>query len=109
MIYDIQISNQAETDLRNIFEYIAFELQSVQNAIAQLTRLEESINSLNQMPNRYRTYDKEPGLSRGLRLMPVDNYIVFYVVDYDTNVVNIVRVMYGGRDIDTQLSRFTKT
>ncbi len=108
MIYDVQISNQAETDLRNIFEYIAFELQSVQNATVQLARLEESINNLYQMPNRYRTYDKEPGHSRGLRVMPVDNYIVFYVVNHDTNVVNIVRVMYGGRDIDTQLSRFTK-
>ena len=29
MIYDIQISNQAESDLRSIFEYIEFELQSV--------------------------------------------------------------------------------
>ena len=28
MIYDIVISDQAETDLREIFEYIAFELQA---------------------------------------------------------------------------------
>lgn len=38
MIYDVQISNQAESDLRSIFEYIAFELQSVQNAARQLSR-----------------------------------------------------------------------
>ena len=108
MIYDVQISNQAENDLRSIFEYIAFELQSVQNAVGQLSRLEESINSLDQMPGRYRAYEKEPWHSRGLRAMPVDNYIVFYIPDHDTKVVNIVRVMYGGRDVDTQLSRFTK-
>ncbi len=108
MIYDVQISNQAETDLRSIFEYIAFELQSVQNAVGQLTRLEERINSLAQMPDRYRTYEKEPWHSRGLRVMPVDNYIVFYIPNHDTKAVNIIRVMYGGRDIDTQLSRFTK-
>lgn len=32
MIYDVQISNQAENDLRSIFEHIAFELQLVPNA-----------------------------------------------------------------------------
>lgn len=108
MIYDVQISNQAESDLRSIFEYIAFELQSVQNAVGQLSRIEESINSLDQMPDRFRAYDKEPWYSRGLRVMPVDNYIVFYIPYHDIKVVNVVRVMYGGRDIDTQLSRFTK-
>ena len=66
MIYDVQISNQAESDLRSIFEYIAFELQSVQNAAGQLDRLEESILSLDQMPDRYRAYEKEPWHSRGL-------------------------------------------
>lgn len=108
MIYDVQISIQAESDLRSIFEYIAFELQSVQNAAGQLSRLEESINSLDQMPERFKRYDKEPWRSRGLRVMPIDNYVVLYIPNHDTKVVNIVRVMYGGRDVDTQLSRFTK-
>ena len=32
MIYDIVVSDQAEIDLRGIFEYIAFELQAPENA-----------------------------------------------------------------------------
>ena len=44
MIYDVQISNQAESDLQSIFEYIAFELQSVQNAVGQLSRFTKIIN-----------------------------------------------------------------
>ena len=108
MIDDVQISIQAESDLRSIFEYIAFELQSVQNAAGQLSRLEKSISRLDQMPERFKRYDKEPWRSRGLRVMPIDNYVVFYIPNHDTKVVNIVRVMYGGRDVDTQLSRFTK-
>lgn len=31
------------------------------------------------------------------------------IPDDDTQVVTIIRVMYGGRDVDTQLNRFTKT
>ena len=54
MSYDIRISAQAEADLRSIFEYIAFELRSVQNAAGQLDRMEESINRLDQMPDRDR-------------------------------------------------------
>ena len=41
MIYELVISEQADNDLRGIFEYIAFELQSSQNASGQLDRLEE--------------------------------------------------------------------
>ena len=36
MIYDIEISDQAEIDLSGIFEYIAFELQAPENASGQL-------------------------------------------------------------------------
>ena len=43
MIYDIVISDQAEIDLRGIFEYIAFELQASENASGQLDRLEACI------------------------------------------------------------------
>ncbi len=46
MIYEVEVSEQADRDLREIFEYIAFELQSPENAIGQLDRLEEQILSL---------------------------------------------------------------
>ena len=38
-----------------------------------------------------------------LRIMPVDNYCEFYIPDSEKQVVSIVRVMFGGRDIDTEL------
>ena len=40
MIFNVVISIQAEKDLRGIFEYIAFELLSLENAKKQLSRLE---------------------------------------------------------------------
>ena len=60
MIFEIEISEQADRDLRNIYKYIAFELQSPENAAGQLNRLEESIMGLNQMPERFLGYEKEP-------------------------------------------------
>ncbi len=104
MIYSVKISKQAENDLRSIYEYIAFELQSLQNAQGQLGRLESNILKLKEMPERFSVYEKEPWKSRNLRIMPVDNYLVFYIPDKESKTVNIVRVMYGGRDTEKQLN-----
>ncbi len=103
MSYEIRMTPQAQNDLRGIFEYIAFTLQSPQNAAGQLDRLEGSIDSLEQMPERFRVYDKEPWRSRNLRIMPVDHYLVFYIPNREEETVTIIRVIYGGRDIDRQL------
>lgn len=109
MIFEVELSEQADADLRGIYEYIAFELQSPENASGQLERLETGILGLNQMPERFRAYEKEPWHSRGLRIMPVDNYCVLYIPDSEKAVVTVIRVMYGGRDINMQLSRYTKS
>ena len=103
MIYTVQITSRAETDLREIYGYIAYELLSPPTAARQLQRLEEEILSLDQMPNRYPAYQEEPLHSRGLRVMSVDNYLIFYIPDAATKTVSVIRVMYGGRDIGSQL------
>ena len=108
MTYTIKITDQADNDIRNIYEYIAYELQSPEKASGQLDRIEKCIMSLDDMPERYRFYDREPWKSRGLHIVPVDNYCVLYIVDNDDRTVSIMRVMYGGRDIDVQLDKYTK-
>lgn len=73
------------------------------NAAGQLGRLEEHIVGLEKFPERFRHYEKEPWCDRGLRVMPVDNYLVFYIPDKNVGIVTIIRVMYAGRDVDSQL------
>ena len=107
MMLDVQISEQADNDLRGIFEYIAFEFLAPENAAGQLDCLEEAISKLDRMPEKYRRYEREPWRSRGLRVFPVDNYLVFYIPDEETKIVTVIRVMYGGRDVDKELKRHT--
>ncbi len=104
MIFKVEISLQAEEDLRGIFEYIAFELLSPENAERQLKRLEKQILSLDEMPERFPKYGKEPWCSRGLRFVAVDHYLVFYFFNLDTGIVTVLRVMYSGRNIEKQLN-----
>ena len=104
MKYSIVLTETAQADLSAIFRYIAVDLQSAQNANAQLSRIEKAIASLDQMPERYRAYDRRNWRERNMRVMPVDNYyLVFYVPTHDDATVTVTRILYGGRDIDRQL------
>lgn len=104
MIYEVLTTAQADADLRGIYEYIAFELLSPDNAVGQLDRLEKRIIELEEFPEKFKPYEKEPWHSRGLRVMPVDNYLVFYIPDKDAGIVTVIRIMYAGRDVDNQLN-----
>lgn len=103
MNYTIVLTEQAKSDLVEIYKYIAIELQSPKNAAGQLSRIEKAIASLDQMPERYCVHNPENWKNRNLRFMPIDNYLVFYLVSGADNTVSIVRIMYGGRAIDKQL------
>ena len=105
MSYEVTLTPEANRDLREIYRYIAVGLQSVQNASGLLDRLEESILRLDEMPERFRVYEREPWRSRNLRVMPVDHYLVFYIPDNQLKTVTVIRVMYGRRDIDAQLGK----
>lgn len=99
MKYTIFIAKKAEEDLGKIFEYLAYKVMAGENAVRQLNRIQTAIESLDEMPLRNRVYDKEPWKTRNLRIMPVDNYWVFYLTETDLLKVTILRIMYGGRDI----------
>lgn len=100
--YEVIITEQADYDLRGIYEYIAFELLAPGNAAGQLDRLEDGIMGLATFPERFRVFEKEPWKGRGLRVMPIDNYLVFYIPDKKEKVVAVIRVMYAGRDVDNR-------
>ena len=103
MNYSVIISEKAKMDIRDIYEYIAFSLYAPKAAANITGKIEKAILSLDLNPERYRLYDKEPWKARGLRLLPVENYIIFYIPDENAGTVTITRVMYGGRDIDNSL------
>ena len=74
MCYEVNLTPEAKLDLREIYRYIAVDLQSVQNASGLLDRLEESILRQDEMPERLRVYEREPWRSRNLRVMQLDHY-----------------------------------
>jgi len=103
MIYHVKIAEQALLDMRKIYKYIANELIEPVIAEKQYSRIETAVYSLDRMPERFRQYKKEPWRSRNLRVMPVDNYIVFYTVDNENRLVTVIRIMYSRRNTEKEL------
>ena len=54
---------------------------------------------------RHRLLAEEPWRSRGVRFLPVDNYLILYLPNEETETVTISRIIYGSRDIPAQLER----
>lgn len=91
-------SNAAEADLADIYAYIAYSLLSPENAAGQAERIMQAVERLSAMPMRHEVYPEEPWKSMGLRYMSVDHYCIFYFPDAQKWEVEIVRIMYSGRD-----------
>ena len=104
MSYKVYYSEKAENDLHGIFRYIAYSLSAPIVAKKQTDDIMEEISRLDENPLRYPLYKREPWCSKGLRFFSVNNYVVFYIPEKDSNRVVIVRIMYGGRNIDKQLN-----
>ena len=105
--YKVFITDQADKDIRNIYEYIAYSLKAVENAVNQIKRIEKAIYSLDSFPERHRLYELQPWKNIKLHILPVDNYCVFYVPDVKHLTVTIIRVIYGKMDIKKQLTLHT--
>ena len=103
MSYKIVYTEGSEQDLLNIYRYIAMDLLVPETAKNQIGRIMKAVNELESLPFRHKRYHDEPWHSKGLRVLPVDNYLVFYTVIEDDEKVVVLRIMYAGRNTDLQL------
>ncbi|MBQ7340508.1 MAG: type II toxin-antitoxin system RelE/ParE family toxin [Clostridia bacterium] len=97
--YQVLLTPESTQEIRDIHSYIANTLLVPETAKKQVNRIMETIKSLDEMPERYSLYEKEPWHTRGLRKVSVDNFIVFYYVNNNSSEVVIFHVFYGGRNI----------
>lgn len=103
MKYKIIFSENAKEDLLCIVKYIRDELLSPNIAEKQSNRILSAIKTLDEMSMRCRLCEHNDWKLLGLRFLPVDNYLVFYIPDEEKKLVKIYRIIYGKRDIENQL------
>jgi plasmid stabilization system protein ParE len=98
MKYDVILETTAVLDLYGIFDYIRDVLKSPQAAQRVFISIRQQMLSLDQMPTRFNTVRDEPYSSLGVRIMPVENYNAFYIVDEQKREVRVIRILYNRRE-----------
>ncbi len=98
--YNVIYSPEALDDLETIYTYIAFELQAGQAAQNQVSGIRDHIRKLDTFPESFAIVDWEPWQSAGMHKLPIDNYVVYYLVDASILTVTIIRIFYAGRDVE---------
>lgn len=98
MIWQIHITRQAKQDMIIAADYIEFMLLNPDAADSLLDTAETNINSLSQMPDRFRPVDDPLLSSWGVRFIMVKNYLAFYVISEESKTVHIIRFLYGKRN-----------
>ena len=105
MSFQIVYSAPARQDLHDIRAYIHDVLCEPETANKQLQRIIGAVRGLDHLPFRHRLLDHEPWRTMGLRVLPVDNYLILYLPNENAGTVTIARVIYGGRDVPAQLEQ----
>lgn len=99
--YKVEIIREALQDMEDIYNDIAIELLSLENAMGQYNRIADEIRTLDTFPERFRIMESEPEKRMELRRMLVDNYSVFYTARGDKVIV--IDVLYTASDIEARL------
>lgn len=102
--YRVGYTQLAKDDLKNIYRYITNQLKEPQVAAKLTKRIKNEIKELDFSPERFIRVDFEPWNSMNMRHFPVGNYEVYYIVNNEKKSVTIIRIFYGGRDIETLLN-----
>ncbi len=94
MSYQIHITSTAEHDLMNAADYIEFTLKSPDAADNLLDDAFRQIESLADLPQKFRLSDDPVLASWGIRFVIIRNYLAFYKIDEVKQTVIIVRFLY---------------
>ena len=98
--YDYVLTESAEADIDEAFDYIANELANPDAASAFADELEEKLEEICKTPKAGRPVHN-PYLRRDdVRRILVKNYIAYYLIDEDTRKIVVLRVIYSRRDQD---------
>ena len=105
MKYAIRITKKAEQDINGAADYIEFILMNPKAANDLLEDIDEEINSLASMSERYRIVNDPVLEAWEIRLTVINNYIAFYRINEKNRTVEIIRFLYGKRNWISILSK----
>lgn len=96
-IYYVKVTNRAEEELLEIYEYIKVVLKSEISANKFIKTIQEKIERLTIFPYSCMEVKTKPR-NTIYRKLHVKNYLVLYKINEGNKLVEIVHVYYARRD-----------
>lgn len=98
--FSYQLTAKAEADLDGIVSYIAVQLENQQAAAGFLNKLQDAIQEACSFPESGSLVINEFLPYKDIRKILVGNYIMYYFPDMNAEMIYVLRVIYGRRNLD---------
>ena len=98
--YSYNFTEKAERDFDEILRYISFDLANPIAAQNLGRKIFEKIDIVRSYPESCAIVENEFLSDKTVRKLLVDNYIIYYKVNYDKKIITIIRIVYGKRNLD---------
>ncbi|MDD6491273.1 MAG: type II toxin-antitoxin system RelE/ParE family toxin [Firmicutes bacterium] len=97
--YKVKINPRAIHELDGIYQYIASEKFSPDNAKGQIDRIKKAILNLDTFPQSHQERNEGRYAGKSYRQLLIDNYIVIFRIDETNKIVYVVTIQYQGRNL----------
>lgn len=103
--FGYRLTKRAESDLDGIVSYITVDLANPQAASDFVDKLQDTIEEARAFPKSGSLVHNEFLQIENVRKKLVGNYIMYYLLDIDENIIYILRIVYGKRNLDEILKK----
>ena len=98
--FGYKLTAKAEADLDQIVFYIAAGLDNQRAATDFLPKLQDAINDIRSFPESGALVENEFLPYKTIRKKHVGNYIMYYLPNQKENMIYVLRILYGRRNLD---------
>lgn len=98
MEYKVKFTEKCIEDIEEACRYIQEELKEENAANRLRIKIKDSVRGLSTYPEMYAKIEKFDRVKRKYRRIPIDNYVLLYTVDKESEVVYISHLYYGGKN-----------
>ncbi len=96
--YEVRLTLQAQRHLRDIAHYIHYVLMAPMAAEDTLNTLQKAMVSLELFPARYAFVKEEEWRNKGIRKLPVKNFLVYFWLNEADKYVQVIAIYYAKRE-----------
>lgn len=94
MRYRVNITEEAEKDLRAIADFYTDTFSSKEFARKYIHFIEDGIHSLEQFPQRHQVRSFKNKTLNNIRMLPLKSYNIVYTVNTKRREVTVLRILY---------------